>query len=879
MVGTGSSLVPVVLILASFWTAGFALDCYSCTGNGCVDQNTYLNIASCAADVTGCYAKFTGLTVTERGCKLDTVECTTADCEECQTDECNGLSVPTHTCVSCSSVVDTNCVGSVQSIAPSRCDAVTIDVTENQCYTRVIGGVTERGCVVSNSELDAANYADYSETCTGEGCNTGIVPITRQKCVKCVGSSCDTVTTIDSNSYCDYPDDGCVVLRRTDGIYYKNCQMAMSTSDQQLCSSQSASCAFCIGQECNTKDLSTLKAAGERMCHSCMGTNCLRASVTLETCANSDDDCYVVFEEYNAVQRGCVSSITDEVIKNACQDDTDDSCIVCSTDECNLISSKNHQCFYCSSVLNTNCITGTGISSIACPAPTTEVTEDAQCYTRVLGMVTERGCLGSPTDDLLCKPGENCETCKITNGAACNSGLYPAARIKCVIGSTANAYCGNPTDSCAQISQNSVITKKCKAGMTADEVSYCAANSNKCSFCSGDNCNQQDINFNYIECLTCNSADSTQCLASPLSIGTIETCSSSCATVMGTNAAGAQYIRRGCQSSLSEAEKQICTGSNSNCVTCTGNRCNTGIVPQSRLACYTCLGGNCFSQQTISLQYCPSYVENDSCVVLMDSQDLLVSMGCKSSLSTQQAAACNNNPASCKTCSESQCNAPSKYIPRAACVHCSSISDPDCQHKASSFEAEPCADPLNTKCYSRFTSSGAIERGCLADLVSNDRVRCLSGVDCLVCSSPTGTCNNLEYPVNPEQKLQCYQCVSTQDQTCKGSQIGKTLNECSTFNSQNQCYTIVAANGDTVRKCSTQSRDVECAGSQLCEVCKFNGCNNRPSTEITPYNTTTTTPAPTKCGATGLLGAGSSNLFAVLATSLLMVVASSIFKV
>lgn len=76
------------------------------------------------------------------------------------------------------------------------------------------------------------------------------------------------------------------------------------------------------------------------------------------------------------------------------------------------------------------------------------------CFALQIGSVTERGCLGSATDALECDSTENCQTCAIENGAACNKAIFPTDRIQCVVGDTADQYCPNPADSCVQIANN-----------------------------------------------------------------------------------------------------------------------------------------------------------------------------------------------------------------------------------------------------------------------------------------------------------------------------------------------------------------------------------------------------------------------------------------
>lgn len=125
------------------------------------------------------------------------------------------------------------------------------------------------------------------------------------------------------------------------------------------------------------------------------------------------------------------------------------------------------------------------------------------CSSQIGGTVTERGCISSNTDLASCAvDGHDCATCNIENeGAGCNSALFPSDRRRCTIGTTANAYCPNPWDDCVQLLQSGTRKRTCRSSLTAAESTFCASNSNLCQFCSTDNCNAAEVNFNYVECL------------------------------------------------------------------------------------------------------------------------------------------------------------------------------------------------------------------------------------------------------------------------------------------------------------------------------------------------------------------------------------------
>ncbi|XP_055538634.1 prion-like-(Q/N-rich) domain-bearing protein 25 [Wyeomyia smithii] len=804
-----------------------ALNCYSCSGSDCINSATIGQQILCNGVSEKCYTKFSGYVPTQRGCwsslaQTEQNACPGNDCEVCTEDSCNLMSRSTHKCTVCSSVLNEKCVSDPSSLTAAQCGAATLDVTDSQCYSRVIGSVTERGCVQSQSDLDICD-GSLCKTCTGENCNNGVYPADRQKCVKCTGAACNAAT---DTGYCDNPSESCVSVRRSDGTVAKNCESSLAETDKSICQTNSASCSYCVNNECNK---GTVDFSASRRCYTCQGTDCLRSSVEIKACQNVDDVCFSLFDGFNPVRRGCKAELSSQD-KDVCDDADDVSCELCLTDGCNLNSRQDHQCHYCSSVINGQCITNPN-SVVRCPAPTTEVSEEAQCYTRVIGMVTERGCLGTPAADIECKSSENCQMCAIEDGAACNTGIFPADRIKCVVNTASDQYCPNPHDSCVQIMQGITRSKKCQSSMTDAEVSFCQANSNKCDFCTGNNCNAQDKTFNYLECVSCTSSNDPGCIGNALAISSVVQCTT-CVTIYSS-----AVVRRGCLSSLTTQEQQQCSTQSSTCSTCSTNRCNTAVHPADRLACYTCQEGSCFSHDSIKLEYCPTYQQGDSCMIQMDSSGKLVRLGCKSALSSTQAATCNANADLCKTCTRAGCNQPSKYLPRSSCVQCSSAHDPDCIGKASKLDAEPCSDPLNTQCYSRLLTSSVTERGCVNDLDSAALALCARGTDCSLCSSPTGKCNSLEYP---DGWRRCFQCDSTQDSACKNAQTG-TAPYCATYSSSDQCYTIVQQDGRTIRKCSP-TNPAECAGSSRCEVCLFNECNNRISTDITPTVSTTMQP-------------------------------------
>lgn len=216
--------------------------------------------------------------------------------------------------------------------------------------------------------------------------------------------------------------------------------------------------------------------------------------------------------------------------------------------------------------------------------------------------------------------------------------------------------------------------------------------------------------------------------------------------------------------------------------------------------------------------------------MLTDTSGSPIRLGCYSSLSSTEQSQCQSNSQRCIYGSKPRSNDPNVLLSSNKCAQCSSAYEPGCMGNVAGFEALPCRDPANTQCYSRFVDGKTTERGCINDLDSSSKTQCLNGNNCAVCSSRLEKCNSKEFPMG---QIQCYQCDSTKDATCKNAQSGNA-SYCPTYNSHNQCYIRVQQNGDTIRKCSTAPRNVECAGAKQCEVCGFSKCNGRASTEVMP---------------------------------------------
>uniref|UniRef100_A0A182P3M0 DUF753 domain-containing protein n=1 Tax=Anopheles epiroticus TaxID=199890 RepID=A0A182P3M0_9DIPT len=847
-----SSRATLVLAFVGLWTCGVsdAKDCYSCEGEGCVRVVSSGIITTCTNVNDVCYTEFDPATLLpiKRGCltQAEATSCTGDNCVTCNTDDlCNEISSPMHQCAVCSSLVDANCLANPASLTAVQCPAPSnVDLTAAQCFSRVIGAVTERGCISSQTDVDLCTGLNCT-TCTGTGCNREEFPTNRIQCVQCDNAnSCDSDAA--SSVYCNDVEDVCVTLRRANGNTAKSCKKAMVAADVSYCLANPSQCNYCGQKLCNGAPFST--NAATKSCYQCEGTGCLKTSVYLASCPLTDDECFSMFDGFNPSRRGCSSEMSREQLASCIAPE----CVLCGESECNLHSRVDHRCGYCTTLKDSFCIApATGeLPVVECPAPTTDVS-DAQCYVKIVGgSVTERGCISSDSDLAGCTAdGRNCATCNIENdGAACNGGLFPADRRRCTVGTVANAFCPNPWDDCVQLLQSGTRKRTCRSSLTESERTFCTNNTNRCHFCSSDNCNSAEVDFNYLECLSCDSSTDVRCATNPAALSTFEKCAS-CATALVTSG-GITTTRRGCLGSLPADVSGQCTATAGNsCQRCSTNRCNVVTFPADRLQCYRCVDPPCVSFQNVRLEYCPVYRAGDSCLLQSDVTGQLLRLDCRSSLTEAELSACTGR---CQTCSTSGCNDPQARGTSGSCVQCRSSLNSLCRSQALQVASEPCNDPTNTQCYSRLIDGGITERGCVSDLAASAQSACARAENCLVCNSQTTNCNTVQYPVAP---LSCFQCDSRIDgEACTSAKTG-TAPECPTYDTANKCYTIVQSNGDTVRKCSTLAREVECGSASGCEVCLFSGCNKKANSAIGVIEppVRTTTPGPT-ADATTLIG-------------------------
>lgn len=131
-------------------------------------------------------------------------------------------------------------------------------------------------------------------------------------------------------------------------------------------------------------------------------------------------------------------------------------------------------------------------------------------------------------------------------------------------------------------------------------------------------------------------------------------------------------------------------------------------------------------------------------------------MGCRSDYSETQIL---ENFKDFFFCEGDDCNDYEKIPDDGQCAVCNSASNGNCATNPGKLGNNRCSKAPHKDCYSRLTSTGAVERGCVSNLDSEAFKNCYIGTDktCFVCSEPG--CNKNEIL----SKISCFTCKDSDE--------------------------------------------------------------------------------------------------------------------
>lgn len=499
----------------------FCITCDSDKDPNCVSNTNYTMRVQCplAVEQRGCYRFQEGDTV-KRGCLADIdpdeiAFCRTqGSCKTCIGNDCNQK--PTfHSCRSCSSADNVNCIR-----APNSFAAVTCRNYHDTCYTHVDDNIVTRGCLSSLIEgvpqdCSGSNN-DLCEKCDSLNCNNRVVD--GEFCLHCdtlTDPMCRSNANFTMRTQCQLAvkPRGCYLYDDGGDVVKRGCVSDIHPDEIRMCRRERDECKTCIGDDCNAKP----KFQRCRTCNSSNSVNCIRSpgSFASQLCPNYQDECFTHVQD-DIVTRGCLARATASV-RQTCLDNPD-LCNKCSSgDNCNNRLVDGEFCLSCDSATDPKC------------RDTPDFTHRKQCPLSAQprgcylfddgGDIVKRGCVADITPDeinMCRRQGDQCKTCvgndcnqkpRFQQCKVCNS-TENVDCIRYVVNYIDSETCTNYGDECFVHVVNNTIVRGC-LGDNADLVEDCT-DPRKCEKCgSGQSCNNKIVDGEF--CITCNSDTDPTC--------------------------------------------------------------------------------------------------------------------------------------------------------------------------------------------------------------------------------------------------------------------------------------------------------------------------------------------------------------------------------
>lgn len=326
---------------------------------------------------------------TIRGCssQIDCGSLGLSACEECEGNSCNVANLKRKsdgkpgqwqslplTCMACNNLED--CAsGSSQQVCSEYEYCMTVFDSN--------GNVVRRGCS-NDVEENMGEYCDSNSS----------------NCFNCNSNECNKATSLNSYVECIYCDSAinpdCAVnpsaigsRRKCNGgcmtaLYspknsstfelVRTCLDDKDAADQTEClAGNTAECKACTSSNCNSQKLPDSRLS----CYHCQGEDCEDPSTNECSKYNSDDKCYILFDNMSDINRmGCLSELDEDFVSNnlhllyTCNDrdncntfdnlPTPTLCAVCNSnydEDCASKPQNVPSVATCSALPNTQCFT------------------------------------------------------------------------------------------------------------------------------------------------------------------------------------------------------------------------------------------------------------------------------------------------------------------------------------------------------------------------------------------------------------------------------------------------------------------------------------------------------------------------------------------
>lgn len=490
-------------------TAFLATNCVQCKSDDVADGSSCLagtkEATNCDNPDGKCFSRIIEGGILERGCgsvlsDTEQTSCTGSLCQLCSAADCNKPVFPVGRlgCYQCEKTADADCANELTGDAKAGiCQKY---VEDDKCYSRVLEDSTfERGCQSDKDENVCNGLTDCLE-CSNSNCN-GLSEDKLKSWSKCL--QCDTdddacVNATVSASTCSEEGDSCYV-RINNGKLERNCLATLEAADKAKCNDETdLSCVSCTGSGCNVQKWMKCHQCKESTSAACKEAQEDYASASYCPNYKENDECYERLES-ELVVRGCASDLSQAACLNSLE------CKTCGDNACNNKAAADlktdQRCLQCSTNSDAGglCLAGTTATQ---PCKTES---ESKCFMQVQSDGhLKRGCKGdlSEAEVTACSG----DTCRICNEPSCNTGIYPANRLRCyqckssvdktcnetLQGEDKSLYCKlyKADDKCySRDASDDLFERGCQSdlGLTADACQD--LDDKHCESCSGENCN------------------------------------------------------------------------------------------------------------------------------------------------------------------------------------------------------------------------------------------------------------------------------------------------------------------------------------------------------------------------------------------------------
>ncbi|XP_049306648.1 uncharacterized protein LOC105222439 [Bactrocera dorsalis] len=667
-----------------------------------------------------------------------------------------------------------------------------------------------------------------------------IVVVSALQCSHCEGDDCDDPIVRD----CTNETDQCYIrLDDTLNFIGMGCASTLGNETEIANLIRNKELYVCSTANCN--DFENLPAIND--CTACDSSTDVRCAIqpttagTTRRCATVPfTQCYerVNIANGGTTERGCLIELEGDDFYD-CLSEEGENCKVCTGSGCNteIVPANRQQCQRCDSDTDSTC---SSLPSALSTCPTYDVNDT--CVSVYESGVTRRGCASEFTCDATAR---NCEVCS-ANG--CNTanvkkraeelyGIFQDLPLNCY--TCVDEDCetskgllrkclGDLYQDCLTVfdAAGKVLQRGCEASISAEHQSHCATNPSLCFNCKSNGCNNQTEVKTKEQCLYCDSAVNADCATNIEAITSTRECVDGCVTALYERESKPNVydLARTCFEDVEFDDRETCTAAN-NCVQCTGEKCNTALVPaEGRLSCLHCNGDDCDSPVA---SVCSTYSASDQCYIFFDNVTYsAVRMGCKSSL---PAGAIYEDIMHYFLCDGDDCNDYDNLPEAHICYVCDSATDVNCAISPSAITNQVrCQIHPHTDCFTRISDDGRTVRGCISTLNSTEFLSCHEGTPgeyCRICAQ--SNCNVNIYPSNRQR---CYRCNSLDDPECANNPDNSTYSACPLYDSNDVCVSKLIG-GIVYRGCGTE---LQCDGginSKTCRSCDDSYCNDYIFTE------------------------------------------------